>query len=842
MGFEAFSGTDFVPFIIPIIPKGSKLSPGTTLTPEKIGKVPGYRDHKGEWWGFKGWSETSSHEKSLPAWAAMFKADKRNEIVAVRSTEILGVDSDIDHAIGREIIERNALVFLGVAPKRIRAGTHKFLMVYRLKEGTPFVTKKRLAFTTGFGGDFALELLGKGQQFIIEGEHPSGDIQHYAEGDHPLEWGFDGLTQITGKQIAEFYEACRAELEESGFIMVKAGGANGPGSGTGDTTGDRYDIGENHPDQCPDFDLLVDWLKTCPNSAEQFANRDDWIRTLTAIKVSCAGDEGFYTEYVEPWNMTYAGNTPEYIRATWESIDEGALGWSYLCAVGQDFGWMGLVRSAFEELLVDDDHPAAPTPPPKGIGTNDDEVADAIVAKVARTQWMFTPAQTRREGKGWRSFKTGLWRDDDTLMETVGDACEAISKALIANPPPPAATPAATAKALQAHMAKAASFRSYTKIRDVTALVKVASALRVGRHGLDRDPLFLGVPGGYIDADGVLRPPDPSKLITRQALLAPDANCPCPRFMAQMDLICNGSLELVEAMQRLIGYTLSGLNNDQIFIFLHGEGGTGKTQFVKVIHDLMGDYATRAENTMFAKMRNDRRSFDLSAMEGYRLAFISEINIGMEWDEARLKEFTGGDGLLVEGKNRDHRALKTTPTCWFVGNRVPKFTEGGEALERRMVLFSLKQRFDNTARVLDFSQVLIKAEGPGIMAKLVRWRQDYLRHGLVIPDELLVNRRRYFDEGDKTISFLADECEFGAGHQVLKAETYERYKQWCHTTGHKSEGRNEFYHRLETNRMFRDQGATFGKKRIAGLEQPPQHVVIGMQLVPVERSTISFDQ
>jgi len=39
---------------------------------------------------------------------------------------------------------------------------------------------------------------------------------------------------------------------------------------------------------------------------------------------------------------------------------------------------------------------------------------------------------------------------------------------------------------------------------------------------------------------------------------------------------------------------------------------------------------------MFAKLRGDRRSFDLSDLEGYRLGFVSEINKGMEWDEVAI--------------------------------------------------------------------------------------------------------------------------------------------------------------------------------------------------------------
>jgi hypothetical protein len=47
--FVDFRGTRFVPFLLPIIPVGSKLSEGSKPRPEMLGKIPGRPNDDGTW-------------------------------------------------------------------------------------------------------------------------------------------------------------------------------------------------------------------------------------------------------------------------------------------------------------------------------------------------------------------------------------------------------------------------------------------------------------------------------------------------------------------------------------------------------------------------------------------------------------------------------------------------------------------------------------------------------------------------------------------------------------------------------------------------------------------------
>jgi hypothetical protein len=346
--FKDYDGTPFLPYLLPIIPAGPKtvLSHNLKLMPDRIGKIPGLRNPDGSWSGFARWPSNTFWGSQIPATQHWYDG-YRCATIGIQAREFPGVDSDVEDERAAAIVDWNRFLHLRTAPRRGRPNSNKCLWMYRLKAGTAPIRKRRLAFRHPSDPDriMAVEVLADGQHYIIEGEHPSGVLYEWNKG--PLDWGYDNLQEIDNAAVNAFIIACREDLVAAGYELVKG---NAVGLASGNTSGPRSPIGPDHPDQCPDLALLADLLRHCPCDAPQFASRDAWVEMLAAIKAACAGDEGFYEEHVWPWCSTYPENEPDYVRGVWESIEDSALGWSYLCSVSQEFNWQGLVRYMFEDL------------------------------------------------------------------------------------------------------------------------------------------------------------------------------------------------------------------------------------------------------------------------------------------------------------------------------------------------------------------------------------------------------------------------------------------------------------------------------------------------------------
>src|SRR5438128_12551276 len=87
---------------------------------------------------------------------------------------------------------------LGPAPIRKRSDSSRSLLLYRASTGEP--SKRTLN-----GNHGKVELLGRGQQFVAYGLHPSGT---------PYQWNFDPsqcasdlLTAVADPQLTEFLQA-----------------------------------------------------------------------------------------------------------------------------------------------------------------------------------------------------------------------------------------------------------------------------------------------------------------------------------------------------------------------------------------------------------------------------------------------------------------------------------------------------------------------------------------------------------------------------------------------------------------------------------------------------------
>ncbi|RJP72359.1 MAG: hypothetical protein C4532_06295 [Candidatus Abyssobacteria bacterium SURF_17] len=99
----------------------------------------------------------------------------------------------------------------------------------------------------------------------------------------------------------------------------------------------------------------------------------------------------------------------------------------------------------------------------------------------------------------------------------------------------------------------------------------------------DRDPWLLNVNNGAIDLrTGNLREHRPDDLITKIATIDFDPASPPPdRWSRFLDEIFGGNRDLINFVQRVCGYALTGSVCEQKLFLLHGSGANGKPTFLE---------------------------------------------------------------------------------------------------------------------------------------------------------------------------------------------------------------------------------------------------------------------
>jgi len=824
-GFLDYKNSPFVHYLLPIIPREVPLSDKSGLTPERIGKIPG-RWTPGGWVGFGDFTKHTTTEAQLDTFASYFTHDQGvKETIGMLGADFPMLDSDVEDEEAAQIVRQVVAMFFGETATRVRPNSNKFLMVLRRIKGSPFITKRRMTFQHPMLDTVeAVELAGKGQQALIEGRHPSG-VDYAWEGKSLLETGADNLPEVDNVLIDAFFEVLKSELAGRGYIIDpkkdRAGLAAGGATGLSQTTAERTAIGPDHPDRVDDLGLLADLLKACPCDAPAFADRDDWIKMLMAIKAACGGDDQFYEAYVWPWCSAYEGNDEDYVRERWASIHDSGLGWSYCLAVAQGFDWKG-IASLFgtidEAALADDDAAYAGVRPASQSLTPDESViADQFVKGHAKKDWIVVPIAGERVK--WYRLENGIWVNDDlSIRSETSQLCQRVARVLRSGQP------------TQKDLARAQALCSASLARNVATLVRSDDRMQVPLKELDRHPWLLAFPGGYVDKGCVIHKPSPDLFFTKSLRFKPDFDAQCPQFDAHLLYMANGDLQEVEAILRWLGYCLSGTGQEQKFMFWKGAGGSGISTLLECVGLCAGGYAKVVDHKAFMVGASER--FGPATLSRGWYIFTSEIDQNGQFSDTTMKTATGSGSMEIEEKNRDHRDIQVNFGINMQGNRVPSFTRVDAALKRRLILaeFDQVRGKDGLAVQKRFAQRMAEAEGPAILARILKARQRYDKEGLIIMPRWQQAADAYFASIDVKGLFITEELTFKPEAVLPTKKLYEAFELWHHDAGYKTHSGsiNAFIRELKEHPLIRENGVVFKRQWING-KFP--HVAVGLNLI-----------
>jgi putative DNA primase/helicase len=124
---------------------------------------------------------------------------------------------------------------------------------------------------------------------------------------------------------------------------------------------------------------------------------------------------------------------------------------------------------------------------------------------------------------------------------------------------------------------------------------------------------------------GISRPSQPSDMNTKlSAVCAAPPGTVAPLWLAFLDRVTDGNIELIGFLQRFLGYCMTGDVSEQVLVFLYGIGGNGKGVFINTVVWLMGDYALVAPMDMFFASKSERHPTEIARLKGVRLVVSQE--------------------------------------------------------------------------------------------------------------------------------------------------------------------------------------------------------------------------
>jgi putative DNA primase/helicase len=300
----------------------------------------------------------------------------------------------------------------------------------------------------------------------------------------------------------------------------------------------------------------------------------------------------------------------------------------------------------------------------------------------------------------------------------------------------------------------------------------------------DSNQWLLNCQNGTLNIEtGILQKHNRLDYITNVIPVEYDAEAICPVWGEFLQRIMDGNQELIDFLQKVIGYTLTGCTREQVFFILYGSGANGKSTLLAIIRELLAGYAKRVRTESLMSTKSDRVPTDLADLAGARFVSAVETDEGQRLAESQLKQLTGdSDGIKV--RRLYEREFEYIPTykLFLACNHKPTIKGTDLAIWRRIRLIPFSVSIPEAEQDKGLLDKL-RAELPGILAWAVKGAWDWSKLGLWSPEDVTSATRAYRDDMDVIGSFLDEYCIMDNTARTRSGEIYQGYTAWSLRAG-----------------------------------------------------------
>lgn len=308
--------------------------------------------------------------------------------------------------------------------------------------------------------------------------------------------------------------------------------------------------------------------------------------------------------------------------------------------------------------------------------------------------------------------------------------------------------------------------------------------LPIQPHHFDNDLNLLNVQNGYLDLKaGQLHPHEREKYFTKISNVEFTDKADCPLWDEFLLQIFGGDAELIEYMQRAVGYSLSGSTEEQMMFILHGNGRNGKSVFLDIVTDLFGTYSTNIQpQAIMVKQQSNNANPDIAKLAGARFVTTTEPNEGVRFDEGLIKQLTGGDRVTARFLYEDEFEFTPQFKLWMATNHKPLIRGTDDGIWRRMAIvpFAVQIPEHQVDKKLTHK---LRREIDAILNWAVEGYLKWQQYGLEEPQVIKDQRSEYRVEMDSIEAFIQECCVLDPFANVQAKSLYQTYREWASDNG-----------------------------------------------------------
>lgn len=326
----------------------------------------------------------------------------------------------------------------------------------------------------------------------------------------------------------------------------------------------------------------------------------------------------------------------------------------------------------------------------------------------------------------------------------------------------------------------------------------------------DKDKFLLNCFNGVVDLEqGVLLPHKKEYMFSKNTHLYCDFNNEPKRWIKFLDEIFGGDKEMVDFIQKAIGYTLTGSTKEHYFFQCYGDGANGKSVFLDILYEMLGDYSLNAQVECLLTKSNGGggANTEIARMNGARFVRTNEPNDGSRFNEGLVKQLVGGDITTARFLYGKEFEFEPKLKLWIATNYKIGVRGTDNGIWRRNLLIPFLVKFDESTADKELIEKL-KNELPQILGWSVKGALKWKKYGLKIPNKVKKASAEYKKEND-IVSLFLENCTRPSFYGREKAsDVFREYVNWAKSS-------NE-WSGMTQSKFGIEMGKKFEKKNING--------------------------
>jgi P4 family phage/plasmid primase-like protien len=325
--------------------------------------------------------------------------------------------------------------------------------------------------------------------------------------------------------------------------------------------------------------------------------------------------------------------------------------------------------------------------------------------------------------------------------------------------------------------------------RDMVALTEKTKEVEVKPASFALRPWLVAFQNGTWDA-GKWRGHEREDYI--ESLLPVDYNKKAERseWLALLDRMTGGDLQLQRTLQDAAGYALSGASSFRSIFWCYGPKGTGKSTFCDLLDTTLGESSQTIDQTLLSGQKD---IVELGrAIRSKRLLLMNESGT-KRFDNEILKSLSGSDSMPCRLLYQNE-SFNVSPTwaVFLTANDAPNMNAHDEALKDRVIALPFTHALDE-GKEIAFSggrrleEVRRDATSP-LVAGFVAWAVEglervYQSQEIYRAPVVCEHTRQFWMDTDPFTPFWETLTQSELERGIAASDLQGRLKTWCESNG-----------------------------------------------------------